>query len=82
MAWTVSDIPDITGKGYNGALLQLRAATDPNAKGGEFYGPRVVNNGPAVRLSIVRRLGLVKAIENHGPVSESLTGTHLEFSTS
>jgi NAD(P)-dependent dehydrogenase (short-subunit alcohol dehydrogenase family) len=27
----------------DGALSQLRAATDPAAKGGEFYGPRFVN---------------------------------------
>jgi len=32
-----------------GALSQLRAATDPDANGGEFYGPLFVNNGPPVR---------------------------------
>ena len=31
----------------SGALPQLRAATDPAAKGGEFYGPLFVNNGAA-----------------------------------
>jgi NAD(P)-dependent dehydrogenase (short-subunit alcohol dehydrogenase family) len=36
-----------------GALPQLRAATDPNAKGGELYAPRFVNNGPPVRRPIL-----------------------------
>ena len=55
----------------DGALSQLRAATDPAAKGGEFYGPRFVNNGPPVRKPIVRRLGMDKAIAT--PVSRSET---------
>ena len=46
----------------NGALSQLRAATDPAAKGGEFYGPQFVNSGPPVRKPVVRRLGMDKAI--------------------
>ncbi len=37
-----------------GALSQLRAAVDPEAKGGEFYGPLFVNNGPPVRKPILR----------------------------
>ncbi len=82
MAWTVSNIPDLIGKASNGARAQLRAATDPDAKGGEFYGPRLVNNGPAVRPPIMRRLGLDKAIKYLWQVSESLTSTPLEFSTS
>src|SRR3954451_16598222 len=41
-----------------GALPQLRAATDPEAKGGEFYGPLWVNNGPPVRKPIFRRFGM------------------------
>src|ERR687897_91464 len=32
----------------DGALPQLRAATDPAAKGGELYGPRFVNSGAPV----------------------------------
>lgn len=39
----------------DGAMPQIRAATDPQAKGGEFYGPRFVNNGRAVRLPVLRR---------------------------
>ena len=38
-----------------GALPQLRAATDSDAKGGEFYGPRWVNSGAPVRKPILRR---------------------------
>ncbi len=37
-----------------GALPQLRAATDPDARGGSFYAPRYINNGPAVRRPFLR----------------------------
>jgi NAD(P)-dependent dehydrogenase (short-subunit alcohol dehydrogenase family) len=61
-----------------GALPQIRAATDPNAKGGEFYAPRFVNNGAAVRRPIFRRIGLSKAIDTLWQVSEAETGTKLD----
>ncbi len=61
-----------------GAQPQLRAATDPAAKGGEFYAPRFVNNGAAVRRPILRRIGLSKAIETLWKVSEQETGVKLE----
>src|SRR5262249_51131264 len=57
-----------------GALSQLRAATDPAAKGGEFYGPLFVNNGPPVRKPILRRLGMDTAIARLWEVSERETG--------
>jgi NAD(P)-dependent dehydrogenase (short-subunit alcohol dehydrogenase family) len=57
-----------------GALSQLRAATDPGAKGGEFYGPLFVNNGPPVRKPVLRRLGMSRAIERLWEVSERETG--------
>jgi NAD(P)-dependent dehydrogenase (short-subunit alcohol dehydrogenase family) len=57
-----------------GALSQLRAATDPGAKGGEFYGPLFVNSGPPVRKPILRRLGMSGAIERLWEVSERETG--------
>jgi NAD(P)-dependent dehydrogenase (short-subunit alcohol dehydrogenase family) len=60
-----------------GALSQLRAATDPQAKGGEFYGPLWVNNGPPVRKPIVRRVGMDRAIEKLWAVSERETGVAL-----
>jgi NAD(P)-dependent dehydrogenase (short-subunit alcohol dehydrogenase family) len=57
-----------------GALSQLRAATDPAAKGGEFYGPRFVNNGAPVRKPIFRRMGMETAIARLWEVSERETG--------
>lgn len=61
-----------------GALSQLRAATDPEAKGGEFYGPRYMNNGPPVKRPILRR-GSDAAIETLWEVSERETGVRLDF---
>lgn len=61
-----------------GALPQLRAATDPNANGGEFYGPRFVNNGPPVRKPILRP-GIEAGIEKLWLVSERETGVKLDF---
>jgi NAD(P)-dependent dehydrogenase (short-subunit alcohol dehydrogenase family) len=61
-----------------GALSQLRAATDPSAKSGEFYGPLFVNNGPPVRKPILRRLGMNRAIARLWEVSERETGLKLK----
>jgi NAD(P)-dependent dehydrogenase (short-subunit alcohol dehydrogenase family) len=61
-----------------GALPQLRAATDPAAKGGEFYVPRFFNNGAPVRRPILRRIGLDKAIARLWEVSERETGLAIE----
>src|SRR5215468_1942579 len=63
----------------DGALSQLRAATDPAAKGGEFYGPRFVNSGPPVRKPVVRRLGMDKAIAALWDVSERETGIAIDL---
>jgi hypothetical protein len=57
-----------------GAMPQIRAATDPDAKGGEFYAPRFINSGAAVRRPILRRVGLTKAIATLWTVSERETG--------
>jgi NAD(P)-dependent dehydrogenase (short-subunit alcohol dehydrogenase family) len=62
-----------------GALSQLRAATDPEAKGGEFYGPLFVNNGPPVRKPIFRRVGMSGAIAKLWEVSERETGVMIEL---
>jgi NAD(P)-dependent dehydrogenase (short-subunit alcohol dehydrogenase family) len=62
----------------DGALSQLRAATDPAAKGGEFYGPLFVNSGPPVRKPVVRRLGMDKAIAALWEVSERETGIAID----
>ena len=61
-----------------GALPQLRAATDPKARGGEFYGPLYVNNGPPVRKPILRRWDMTRAIETLWEVSERETGVVID----
>jgi NAD(P)-dependent dehydrogenase (short-subunit alcohol dehydrogenase family) len=62
-----------------GALSQLRAATDPRAKGGEFYGPLLIGNGPPVRKPIFRRLGMGKSIAQLWAVSERETGVAISI---
>jgi NAD(P)-dependent dehydrogenase (short-subunit alcohol dehydrogenase family) len=59
-----------------GAMPQVRAATDPAARGGEFYGPRFVNHGPPVRLPVLRP-GADDAIRTLWEVSERETGVPL-----
>jgi NAD(P)-dependent dehydrogenase (short-subunit alcohol dehydrogenase family) len=56
-----------------GAMPQLRAATDPKAHGGEFYTPRFMNSGAAVRRPLLRP-GSGKAIATLWDVSERETG--------
>jgi NAD(P)-dependent dehydrogenase (short-subunit alcohol dehydrogenase family) len=59
-----------------GAMPQIRAATDPHATGGQFYGPRFGNTGPAVRLPLLRP-GAGGSIETLWRVSERETGVRL-----
>jgi len=61
-----------------GALPQLRAATDPHARGGQFYGPRWMNVGKPVRLPLYRRMGLQRSIAVLWQVSEELTGVTID----
>jgi NAD(P)-dependent dehydrogenase (short-subunit alcohol dehydrogenase family) len=61
-----------------GALSQLRAATDPAAKSGQFYGPLFVSNGPPVRKPVLRLLGMKRAIARLWEVSERETGLKIE----
>ncbi len=61
----------------DGAMPQIRAATDPAAEGGQFYAPRFVNAGPAVRRPFLR-LGNDKAIATLWAVSERETGIALK----
>jgi NAD(P)-dependent dehydrogenase (short-subunit alcohol dehydrogenase family) len=63
----------------DGALSQLRAATDPAARSGEMYAPRFINNGPPVKRPILRVIGLGRAIDTLWTVSEKLTGEQLFF---
>jgi NAD(P)-dependent dehydrogenase (short-subunit alcohol dehydrogenase family) len=82
--WTANAAHFMTAKtgmtAEKGAMPQIRAATDPDAKGGEFYAPRFVNSGAAVRRPILRRLGLTKAIETLWTVSERETGLAMNLS--
>jgi NAD(P)-dependent dehydrogenase (short-subunit alcohol dehydrogenase family) len=63
-----------------GARPQLRAATDPRARGGELYAPRYGSWGPAVRRPILRRRGLQEQIDLLWQVSERETGIPLDVS--
>ena len=60
-----------------GALPQVRAATDPTAKGGEMYAPRFVNAGPPVRRPILRP-GNGPAIRTLWEASEAATGVAID----
>lgn len=60
----------------DGAMPQIRAATDPAARGGQLYGPRFVNFGPPVRLPLVRP-GTEGAIATLWAVSERETGVRI-----
>lgn len=60
-----------------GALSQLRAATDPNAKGGQLYGPLFVTNGVPVRRPILRPRN-TEAITTLWLVSERATGAKID----
>lgn len=61
-----------------GARPQLRAATDPKATGGDFYGPLFGTNGPAVRRPVMRWIGMDRAIDTLWMVSERETGITLD----
>ncbi len=56
-----------------GALSQLRAATDPEAPGGGFYGPLWVTTGPPVLKPLIRP-GEADAIRTLWEVAERETG--------
>ena len=60
-----------------GALPQLRAATDTDARGGEFYAPMFINSGAPVSRPILRTFGMGKSISDLWAVSERETGTRL-----
>jgi NAD(P)-dependent dehydrogenase (short-subunit alcohol dehydrogenase family) len=64
-----------------GARPQLRAATDPQAKGGELYAPRFGSHGPVVRRPILRRFDLQKQIDVLWQVSERETGIPLHVAS-
>ena len=61
-----------------GARMQLRAATDPRAQGGELYAPAFVSNGPAVKRPVLRFYGMDEAIRTLWTVSERETGVAID----
>ncbi|MEV7395790.1 oxidoreductase [Aeromicrobium sp. NPDC092404] len=63
---------------HKGVRPQLRAATDPKAKGGQMYGPLLASNGPAVNRPILRRIGLGRRIKELWDMSERETGVILD----
>ncbi len=62
-------------------LAQLRAATDPHARGGQLYAPRFMNNGAAVRRPLVGRSRNQRSIDTLFEVSKRETGVDLDVST-
>jgi NAD(P)-dependent dehydrogenase (short-subunit alcohol dehydrogenase family) len=66
---------------FEGARPQLRAATDPRARGGQLYAPRYGSHGPAVRRPILRRWGLQEQIDVLWQVSERETGIPLDIAS-
>jgi NAD(P)-dependent dehydrogenase (short-subunit alcohol dehydrogenase family) len=66
---------------FEGARPQLRAATDPQARGGELYAPRYGSHGPAVRRPILRRFGLQEQIDVLWQLSERQAGIPLRVTS-
>jgi NAD(P)-dependent dehydrogenase (short-subunit alcohol dehydrogenase family) len=62
-----------------GALPQVRAAVDPRARGGEFYGPQFSFAGPPVVERPSRRARDAAAAKRLWEVSEELTGVRFEL---
>ena len=62
-----------------GALPQLRAATDPDATGGEFYAPMFMNSGAPVKRPVLRKWRMDDAIDSLWTVSERETGVSLDI---
>ncbi len=61
-----------------GALSQIRAATDPGARGGQLYGPRFMTVGPTVRLFQMPWTRRSKQLQVLWDVSERMTGIRFE----
>lgn len=61
-----------------GALSQLRAATDPSASSGEFYTPRWVNFGPPERRPFLSFSARSEDLDLMWEVSEQATGINFD----
>ncbi len=67
-------VPLTTQSAAAGALPAVRAATDPGAKGGEYFGPRWMVRGRAVRETPSRRARRADDARRLWDLSEQLTG--------
>ena len=63
----------------SGALPTLRAATDPQAEGGTYFGPAGRQRGPATVVRSSRRSHDLATARRLWEVSEALTGIHYRF---
>lgn len=64
----------ITGTPESAALPALVAATDPSARGDEFYGPRRTVGGPPARLSLWAPFASMENAPRMWAASEALVG--------
>jgi len=62
-----------------GAWPTLRAATDPQARGGTLYGPSRLLAGPAIVDTVYRRGADQEAARRLWEASVALTGVHYSF---
>ena len=63
----------------DGALPTLRAATDPEAEGGSYFGPAKIRGGPAVVVRSNARSHDTQLAGRLWDVSEQLTGVRFRF---
>ncbi len=61
-----------------GALPQLRAASDPTVRGGELYGPRFVFGGSPIRNPSLSRSMTSRDLATLWSVSEQMTGIRFD----
>ncbi len=66
-------VPFLAQSASRGAEPALRAATDPSAVGGQFYGPRFIVQGPAVVETPSKRARNADDAERLWKMSEELT---------
>lgn len=75
-------VPFVAQPASVGALPALRAALDPDASGGEFYGPRWIVRGRPVRETPSRRARRIDDARALWTASEELTGYRFDASAS
>ncbi|MBL4795507.1 MAG: SDR family NAD(P)-dependent oxidoreductase [Pseudomonadales bacterium] len=72
--------PFVTQSAVSGSLPTVRAATDPGAKGGQYYGPSMLEwMGRPVECGSTRYSKKTDVAEELWEVSEKLTGTYFSF---